>query len=67
MNSRLLKKAHLRRWPTSALAATYLQYVSLGLRRAALHLGLLEQPDPRAAWQSIGQLVNAAVGEEDTG
>jgi len=30
-NSRLLKKARLRRWRTSALAAAYLQYASLGL------------------------------------
>jgi hypothetical protein len=42
--SRLLKTAHLRRWPTSPLAATYLEYVSLGLWRAALHLGPFEQP-----------------------
>jgi len=34
---RLLKKAHLRRWRASALAATYLQYASLGLWHAALH------------------------------
>ena len=26
------------------IAATYLEYVSLGLRRAALHLDLFEQP-----------------------
>jgi tripartite-type tricarboxylate transporter receptor subunit TctC len=38
-DSRLLKKAHLRRCPASPLAATYLQYASLGLQRAALHLG----------------------------
>jgi hypothetical protein len=29
----------------SALAAAYLQYASLGLRRTALHLGLFEQPE----------------------
>jgi hypothetical protein len=43
-SGRLLKKAHLLRWPASALAAAYLQYASLGLWRAALHLGLFEQP-----------------------
>jgi hypothetical protein len=41
---RLLKKAHLRRWLASPLAATYLQYVSLGLWRAALQPDLFEQP-----------------------
>jgi hypothetical protein len=41
LSVRLLKKADLRRWLVSALAATYFQYVSLGLRRAALQLGLL--------------------------
>jgi hypothetical protein len=41
---RSLKKAHLRRWRASPLAATYLQYASLGLRRAALHMDLFEQP-----------------------
>ena len=40
----MLKKAHLRRWFASALAATYLQYVSLDLRQTALHLDLFEQP-----------------------
>ncbi len=41
---RLLKKAHLRRWPASPLTAAYLQYASLGHQRAALHLDLFEQP-----------------------
>ena len=45
MSYRPLKNAHLRRWFASALAATYLQYVSLGLRQTALHLGLFEQPE----------------------
>jgi hypothetical protein len=45
MISRLLKKAHLRRWFASALAATYLQYASLGLRQTALQLGVFEQPE----------------------
>jgi len=31
--------------PVSALAAAYLQYASLGLRPAAWHLGLFEQPE----------------------
>jgi hypothetical protein len=44
VSSRLLKKAHLPRWTVSPLAATYLQYVSLGLQRSALHLDLFEQP-----------------------
>ena len=44
MNDRLLKKAHLLRWNARALAATYLQYVSLGPPRSALHLDLFEQP-----------------------
>jgi hypothetical protein len=35
---------NLLRWFGSALAATYLQYVSLGLRQTALHLGHFEQP-----------------------
>jgi hypothetical protein len=39
-----MKKAHLLRWPASPLAAAYLQYASLGLQRAALHLDLFEQP-----------------------
>jgi hypothetical protein len=43
-SSRLLKKAHLRRWPARALAAAYLEYASLGPSRAALHLDLFEQP-----------------------
>jgi hypothetical protein len=38
-----LKKAHLRRWFGSALAATYFQYVSLGLRQTALHMSLFER------------------------
>jgi hypothetical protein len=47
---RLLKKAHLPRWPASPLAAAYLQYAWTHLRRvprlrhAALHLDLFEQP-----------------------
>ena len=49
--SRLLKKAHLRRCRTSALAATYLQYASLGLRRAALHLDPFEQPGRKRVFQ----------------
>jgi len=44
VSRRLLKKAHLLRWFASALAATYLQYVSLDLRQTALHLDLFEQP-----------------------
>ena len=39
-----LKKAHLRRWAAWALAAAYVQYASLGLTLAALHLSLFEQP-----------------------
>jgi hypothetical protein len=35
---RLLKTAHLLRWPALALAAAYLEYASLGLRWAAWHL-----------------------------
>jgi hypothetical protein len=42
--SRLLKKAHLRRWRARALTATYPAYVSFGASRAALHLDLFEQP-----------------------
>ena len=38
------KKARLWCCPASPLAATYLQYASLGLRRAALHLDLFEPP-----------------------
>jgi hypothetical protein len=45
LSSRLLKKTHLLRWSASALAATYLQYASLGLRQTALHVGLFEQPE----------------------
>jgi len=41
---RLLKKAHLRRWPARALVAAYLKYASLGPARAALHLDFFEQP-----------------------
>jgi hypothetical protein len=40
----LLKKAHLLRWPASPLAAAYLQYASLGLRRAALLWTFLSRP-----------------------
>jgi hypothetical protein len=46
---RLLKKAHLPRWPASPLAATYFQYASLGLQRAALDLDLFEQPGKTAS------------------
>src|SRR5512134_2121005 len=42
--SRLLKKAHLQRWPAWALVAAYLEYASLGPSRTALHLDLFEQP-----------------------
>jgi len=42
--NRLLKKAHLQRWLARALAAAYRKYASLGPLRAALHLGLFEQP-----------------------
>ena len=42
--NRPLKTAHLRRCPASALAATYFQYASLGLRRAAWHLDRFERP-----------------------
>jgi len=42
--SRLLKKAHLRRWCAWALAAAYAEYASLGPSRAALHLDFFEQP-----------------------
>ena len=41
---RLLKKAHLLRWHTRALAAAYLEYASLGPSRAALHPDLFKQP-----------------------
>ena len=44
ISSRLLKKAHLPRWRAQALVAAYLEYASLGLTLAALHLGLFEQP-----------------------
>ncbi len=44
MTGRLLKRAHLRRWRTRALAAAYTEYASLGASRAALHLGPFEQP-----------------------
>jgi hypothetical protein len=40
----LLKKAHLLRWRAQALVAAYLEYASLGLALAALHLDLFEQP-----------------------
>ena len=43
--SRLLKKAHLRRWHAGALVAAYRKYASLGPARAALHLDFFEQPD----------------------
>jgi len=58
-----LEKAHLLRWPASALAATYFQYASLGLRPAALHLNLFEQ---RARQQSIA-LENSAHFRPDRG
>jgi hypothetical protein len=54
-DSRLLKKAHLLRWPASALAATYLQYASLGLRRAALHLDLFEQPGRKEVFRQAAE------------
>jgi hypothetical protein len=44
---RLLKKAHLLRWLAQALVAAYLEYASLGLTLAALHLSLFEQPERR--------------------
>ncbi len=49
--SRLLKKAHLLRWPARALAAAYLEYASLGPSRAVLHLDLFEQPECRRVFQ----------------
>ena len=52
---RLLKKAHLLRWPARALAAAYLEYASLGPSRAALHPDLFEQPGRKRVLQ---QLVN---------
>jgi tRNA pseudouridine38-40 synthase len=45
VSTRWLKKAHLQRWRASALAAAYLEYASLGLRHAALHLDLFEPPE----------------------
>jgi len=39
-----LKTAHLRRCHAWTLVAAYLEYVSLGPSRAALHLDLFEQP-----------------------
>jgi hypothetical protein len=50
-SSRLLKKAHLRRWLTRALVAAYLEYASLGPARAALHLDLFEQPGEKRIFQ----------------
>jgi hypothetical protein len=50
-SSRLLKKAHLRRWHAGALAAAYRKYASLGPARAALHLDLFEQPGRKQVFQ----------------
>ncbi len=36
-----------------ALAAAYLQYASLGLRRAALHLDLFEQPGRKRVFSTL--------------
>jgi hypothetical protein len=49
--SRLLRKTHLRRWRARALAAAYADCASLGTWRAALHLGLLEQPGQERVFQ----------------
>jgi hypothetical protein len=49
--SRLLKRAHLRRWHAGALIAAYRKYASLGPARAALHLDLFEQPDRERVFQ----------------
>jgi hypothetical protein len=56
-SSRLLKKAHLRRWHAGALAAAYRKYAWTHLRwvprpaRAALHLDLFEQPGRKQVFQ----------------
>jgi hypothetical protein len=50
---RPLKTAHLLRWPASPLAATYLEYVSLGLRWAALHLSRFERPGATWVFQRV--------------
>ena len=50
---RLLKKAHLLRWPARALAAAYLEYASLGPSRAALHPDLFEQPGRKRDLQQL--------------
>jgi hypothetical protein len=51
--SRLLKKAHLRRWRAWALVAAYRKYASLGPSRSALHLDLFEQPDPKRVFSIL--------------
>jgi hypothetical protein len=61
-SSLLLKKAHLLRWPASALAATCFQYASLGLQPAALS-ELFEQ---RTRQRSIA-LENSADFRPDRG
>jgi hypothetical protein len=48
--SRLVKKAHLRRWRARALAAAYAEYASLGPSRAALHLDLLTSLRDTGSW-----------------
>ena len=56
-SSRLLKKAHLRRWHAGALAAAYRKYAWTQLRwvprpaRAAWHLDLFEQPERKRVFQ----------------
>jgi len=44
--------------PASALAAAYLEYVSLGLRRAALYLGLFEQPGKKSVSRQAAEILH---------
>jgi hypothetical protein len=61
--NRLLKKARLRRWPASPLAAAYRQYASLGLRQAALYLDLFEQPGKKRVFRYHARENRGGAGE----
>jgi len=64
---RLLKTAHLRRWFASALAATYFQYASLGLRQTALHPDHFEQPERNGFFSSLLAMDTTNLNRHDAG
>jgi len=58
--------AHPLRWSASSLAAAYLQYASLGLRRTALHLGHFERPARNGVSVSSQEVKRSAVSDQSS-